>query len=171
MIHGGGGALQLPCVRVCVHACVLVQAFAVAVLLLNGGVWYDIPDRVWRCRCVRTRARFCLRERACVRSCNSRGGGHTGFSLFQARGGRVERPWVFVSVSCVAWGQFDGVRLSGVLCVWVFVYVYVVRAQAIHVRAAVYGTPSTDGAMSRARAAHPSRSRVCVARITSAFCV
>ena len=35
---GGGGVLQLLRVRVCVHACVLVRALAVAVLLLNGGV-------------------------------------------------------------------------------------------------------------------------------------
>ena len=88
------------------------------------------------CACVRASARV-----------THAGRGHMVFRLFQARGGRVERPWVFVSVSCVAWGQFDGVRLSGVLCVWVFVYVYVVRAQAIHVRAAVYGARSTDGAM------------------------
>ena len=89
-----------------------------------------------------------LSARACERPLVSlTRGGHKVFRLFQARGGRVERPWVFVSVLCVAWGQFDGVRLSGVLCVWVFVCVYVVRAQAIHVRAAVYGARSTDGAM------------------------
>ena len=46
---GGGGVLQLLRVRVCVHACVLVRAFALAVLLLNCVVWHD-SDRVWRCR-------------------------------------------------------------------------------------------------------------------------